>query len=297
MMNRFAELFAPSGCEAQMRECLKKVISSHFDEVRIDNMGNLAAISGDGSFCIECGMDTRGIMAVTEENNEIRFAPVGKITVKDLIDKRVVFENGASGTVYCDSDTEEKSAKLSDLYVSLDEGRVKVGDFAAVAMEFSEDDDSFSGYGLRDRVAMLAVLNAIKKTGRTENITVLFSAQKCLGARGLRAFFGANSFKRVLLTDYCDEVGCIIVAKDERVVSEPKWRKELEGLAEKTETDVHTAVADKNFCIDQVITGCGAPCAAFGIPVIFDEGEADRVSKSDFETAVSYLSEILDGGI
>lgn len=295
-MKELINAFAPSGCESQLRELLTKRLKGKFDQIRKDNMGNLIASVGDGGLCVECGMDTQGIMVVSVLENEVRFAPVGKVAVRDILERKVSFENGACGKVFCDEATDDEKAKLSDLYIELESGSVEVGEFGTVDAGFSEDEYGYNGYGLSERIGLAAVCKAVENISEPENLTVLFSAQKRLGARGARGFFGNGNFEKIITVDGCSEDGCVIVAKDEKMVAEPELRRRLEKIAEEAELDVETVVCDENFSMDQVYVSCGDPCAAMGINVICEEGEPDRVSKADFDTAVKFIEEILKRG-
>ena len=295
-MKELIGVFAPSGYESEMRELLTKRLKDKFDEVFTDNMGNLVAKNGDGGLCIECGMDTAGVMVVSVSENRAKFANVGKLVVKNVLGRNIVFGNGACGKICCDESVDADEAKTSDLYIELEKGEVKIGDFGAVDAEFTEDNFGYDGYGLSERVGVAVVCKALENIVKPENVTILFSSQKRLGARGTRGFFGANTFEKIITIDAGEEDGCTIVAKDEKMLAEPVLRKELESIAKKSDLDVHTVVTDENFFMEQIYVSCGDPCGAIGIGVIREEGEADRVNKADFDTAVSFIEEILKRG-
>ncbi|MBE7022857.1 MAG: hypothetical protein E7412_00135 [Ruminococcaceae bacterium] len=294
-MQNIVEAFAPSGCEEPLCELLKNRIQSKFEKVFVDNLGNLAASSGDGRLCIECGMDSTGVMVITPNDEQIRFSAVGNIKPKDIIGRKVVFENASCGKVFCDNEKDTEDAKLSDLYILLDEGSVKKGDFGAIVPDFSEEDGGYTAYGLKNRIAAAAVCKALENTDCAENVTILFSAQKRLGARGLRAFFGVHSFEQIITVDGCTDDGCVIIAKDEKIVANPDLRKKIETLAQEKNLDAETVVSENNFHLEQIAVSCGAPCAAIGISVLCEDGEPERVSKADFDTSVLLIEEILKG--
>lgn len=294
-MKDIIEAFAPSGCEEQFCELLKSRLGNRFESVCVDNMGNLIAKMGNGGLCIECGMDSVGVMAVSQYEKNIRFSAVGNVKVNDLIGRRIVFENGAFGEVCCDEEADADKRKISDLYIKLQEGAVEKGNFGAVSPEFCEEDGGYTAYGLQSRIAVAAVIKALEKVERVSNVTILFSAQKRLGARGLRAFFGVNSFERIIMVDGCMDDGCAIVAKDEKVAANSWLRKELERLAREKNIDAQTVVSERNFFLEQIAVACGDSCVAIGVSVLCNEDEPDRVNKCDFDAAVLLLEEILKG--
>lgn len=292
-MKDIIEAFSPVGCEERMREFLKNRLKGKFDEIVTDNMGNLIAKAGNGGLCIECGMDSVGVMVVSTDDLTARFASVGNIKVKDVLERRIVFENGACGVVCCDEDKDSEAAKLSDLYISFDEQTAEIGDFGVIEPEFTEDECAYTAYGLKGRIALAALCRAVNSVEEINNATLLFSAQKRFGGKGLRAFFGVNNFDKVITLDGWKGDGCAIVAKDEHVVSNPFLRKELEQMVIDNDIDVQTVVTDENFCMNFINITCGDPCAAIGIPAVCEQGELDRVAKCDFDTAVKMLVGIL----
>lgn len=294
-MRDIVEAFAPSGEEGALREILKQKLRGKFDEFRTDNMGNLIARSGDGRLCIECGMDSIGVMVVSKESHRVKFSPVGQMKAKEIIGRKVTFVNGVSGEICCDEEKKVDDAKLSDLYINMDETTVDIGDFGGFEMEYEEEECAYCGYGLGSRIGLAAVCKAIEQTEDIENVTVLFSSQKCLGARGLQAFFGANSFQRIVVVDGCSDDGCTIIAKDARSVSNRNLRMTLENIAEKREVLADTVVSEHNFNLEKISTSCGDPCAAIGICVDGGKGEKERVSKFDFDMAVGFLTGLLKG--
>lgn len=292
-MKDIIEAFSPVGCEERIRELLKNRLKGKFDELVTDNMGNLIAKAGNGGLCIECGMDSVGVMVVSLDDLTARFASVGNVRVKDVLERKVVFENGACGVVHCDEDKEPEAAKLSDLYISFDEKTAEIGDFGVVDPEFAEDECAYAAYGLKGRIALAALCRAVDSVEEINNVTLLFSAQKRFGGKGIRAFFGAENFEKVITIDGWNGDGCVIVAKDEHVVSDPFLRKELEQLAIDKDIDVQAVVADENFYMNFINITCGDPCAAIGIPAVCEQGEPDRVARCDFDTAVKMLVCIL----
>lgn len=295
-MKDIIEAFAPSGEEGALREILMNRFRKLFDEFSIDNMGNLIAKSGGGGLCIECGMDSLGVMVVSKDESGVRFAPVGDLKVKNTVGRTVVFADGVAGEVCCDEEKTEESARIADLYINLkDTDNVEIGDFGGFSTEFEEEECAYSGYGIGNRIGLAAVCKALGNVDELCDITVLFSAQKRLGGRGLSAYLRVNSFERIVTIDKNEDDGCTIIAKDERAVSNPQLRKMLESIAEKRDVLADTIVCSKNFFMEQISVACGDPCAAIGIGLICEDGEKERVNKSDFEGAVSLITGLLKG--
>ncbi len=293
MIKEIFETFSPSGSEDCIRELLKKQFHGVFEKIETDRLGNLIAVSGDGRLCIECGMDSTGIMVVSKTDTVAYFTSVGEVKPVELADRRIVFANGTIGVVKYNEDLDLKSAKVSDLYIEMDTAGISIGDFGAVVSEFNEDECTFSGYGLKNRIGLAAVCSVLETEREVENITVLFSAQKRLGARGIRAFLGARSFDKVITVDACSNDGCSVIAKDARVVASVGVRSELEKIVSENDLDAETAVCDDNFYLEHILVSGNANCGAVGISVLCEENEPQRVNKTDFDTAVKLLSAVL----
>ena len=292
MLKELFEVFSPSGNEECIRELLKQQFGGIFERLQTDNIGNLIAGSGSGGLCIECGMDSSGIMVVSKTDSRVYFASVGGLKTVDLADRTIVFGNGKTGIVKYNEEIDLKTEKISDLYIETDTSDIQIGDFGAVVTEFDEDENGFSGYGLKNRIGLAAVCSALKAVGKVENVTVLFSAQKRLGARGIRAFFGADNFERVITVDACSNDGCLVIAKDAKSVASVGIGAELEKLADENDLDVETAVCDDNFYIEQILI-TDNPCGAVGISVLCEDDQLQRVNKTDFDTAVNLLKQII----
>jgi len=293
MIKQIFETFSPSGNEDCMRELLKCQLSGIFEKIETDNIGNLIASSGNGGLCIECGMDSTGIMVVSKNDSQAYFASVGAVKPVELADRRIVFANGTTGVVKYNEDLDLKSAKISDLYVEMDTENVNIGDFGTVDSEFNEDECAFSGYGLKGRIGLAAVCSALKSAREVENTTILFSAQKRLGARGVRGFFGSRKFDNVITVDACCNDGCSVIAKDARAVASLEIRTELEKIASENDLDAETVVCDDDFFIEQVLISDNT-CGAVGVSVLCEDDEPQRVNKTDFDTAVNLLTAVLN---
>lgn len=296
MIKEIFNTFSPSGNEELIRELLMQQLHGVFERIETDNIGNLIAVSGNGGLCIECGMDSTGIMVVSKTDTRVYFASVGAIKPTELADKKIVFGNGSTGVVKYDEELDLKSAKISDLYIEMDTSNMNIGDFGAVVPEFDEDECSFSGYGLKNRIGLAVVCSALKSVGEVKDTTVLFSAQKRLGGRGIRAFFGEHRFDRVITVDGCGDGGCLIIAKDARAVASYNVRSELEKIVLENELGAETAVSDENFFIEQILVSGGTACGAVGVSVLCDNNEPQRVNKTDFSAAVKLLTAVLKKG-
>ncbi len=296
MINDVCNVSAPSGNEEQMREYIKEQLSGRFEEIKVDDFGNLVCRSGNGGLCIECGMDSCGIMIVSVEKDKAHLAGVGGINAEYLIDKKVVFKNGSFGIVRYDGKVAAES-KISDLYLECESDKVDIGDFGVVQTDYCENYEKVFANGLGNRIGLAAVMTAAKKADKVKDLTIIFSAQKRLGARGIQAFFGANKFDTVITVDgaECKDGiksgdGCFLVVVDKAGVCKQALVERIKNAATEKEIRVTPAVSDQDFCMAHITTlGSGAAGGAIAIPVIHKNRSLEGVSKSDFDETTKLL--------
>lgn len=294
MIKDLTEIFSPSGYEESITRYIIRQLSEVCDEIKTDNFGNLIATrQGRGeNLCFECGMDSRGIMVVAKEDEKVYFAAVGDIKPETIVDKEIVFANGGGGKVKCDGEN-IKDAKISDLYIEMDTSDVNIGDFGVIKADFNEDADSFSAYGLSDRIGVAVVCQAVKKLDKGCGFTILFSAQKRLGGRGIRAFLGANNFDTVITVDgskdKCDGGGLLIV-KDAKAVAPRELRNKIEDVITNNNLPITPVVSETNFFMETIsVSGEGNHCIGIGVPVQGEDKEKQIVKKADFDAVVELL--------
>lgn len=294
MIKDLIEIFSPSGCEERIVKYLISRLSNVCDEIKTDNFGNLIATrQGRGkSLCFECGLDSRGVMVVAKEDKKVYFAAVGDIKPETIVDREIIFANGNGGMVKYDGEN-AKEAKVSDLYIEIDTKGVNVGDFGVIKAEFCEDTDLFSAYGLSDRIGVVAVCRAVSRLDKDCGFTVLFSVQKRLGGRGIRTFFGANTFDAVITVDSCKDKcdnGGLLIVKDAKAVAPVALRNKVEAIIEKNNLPITPVVSATNFFMETIgISGDGNHCIGIGVPVQGEDKEKQSVKKADFDAVVELL--------
>ncbi len=303
MLKSLCEVFAPSGMEMQMREYIKECVKDVFDQIQIDNLGNLVARKNgsERSLCIECGMDSCGVMVTSKTDDKAYFSGIGGVSAAYLNGKKVFFKDGNFGIIRYDGKN-AADAKVTDLYIATDTQGISIGDFGVIADEYCENSKNFFANGIASKVALAAVLQAVKTADTDKGYTVLFSAQRRFAAKGIQTFFTNEEFDRVITVDgiSCESGikcggGCAIIAVDSRGVSDKGFREETENISTDREIKFQTAVTDENMCIEAVSTsGRGANCVALGIPVTHKGKNYESVLKSDFNETVKLIKTIIE---
>ncbi len=290
MIKDICNVFSPSGSEGKMREYIMERISGKFDEVKADNFGNLIAKSGDGGFCIECSMDSCGIMIVSTEGETAHFSGVGGLNPEYLIGKKILFADGGIGIVRYDGKVASES-KFHELYLECDTDKLNTGDFGVVKSGYCETSEKMFANGLGNKIGLAAVLETLNSFEKLENICVLFSSQKRLGARGIQAFFGDNEFDRVITVDGVSAENvrtCAMIAADRSGVCDADFKEDLKRYT------YSFAVTSENLCMANIsAVGKGAKCSALAVPVYNKSKNFEAVKKEDFKKCVDILSSII----
>ncbi len=82
LLSRLSMEIGPSGFEDRVRRTIKESVSNYADEVTVDNLGNLIARVGNGSFrvLVSAHMDEVGgvmISHIDQRGGFLRIVPIG----------------------------------------------------------------------------------------------------------------------------------------------------------------------------------------------------------------------------
>lgn len=303
MLNKLFSTFSPSGFEDDMHSFLKEILLPLKYDITIDNLGSLIAHkTGNGpKICVECGIDTPGIMITAVKENTAYFSAVGNVSATFLENKPIRFKNGAYGIVrYNGSDI--GGAKISDLFVDIDTASVNIGDFGVVDSFLRVSENRIFSNDLSYKIPVKAVLDALADLKTNNDITIAFTAQKNLGARGISAFFGVNSFDKVITVNSVSANkniksgnGCVLIAKDKKYITEHSLLKSSEKAATEKNIPFSIAVCDENLYIENIsIAGNGDLCLCIAIPVEYKSKGFECASQKDICSAADLIRLIIE---
>ena len=105
MIKEICKAIAPSGCEEQVRGLIKSYVKDKFEKIQTDKLGNLICGSASAGLCIECGMDSCGVMVVSIDDEKAYITGVGGINAEYLIGKKILFTDGRFCIVRYDGKT------------------------------------------------------------------------------------------------------------------------------------------------------------------------------------------------
>ena len=197
LLEEMTQIDAPSGCEGGIKDYIERHVKDYCDEVYTDSMGNLIAHrKGKGKkLMFAAHMDEIGIIITgADEKGLLYFAPLGGLNVKNLINLRVRFLNGAEGVIGADMEKLGDKPSTDKMFIDVGaknredaEKIAKVGDCAAFVGSFYTHGDTVISKALDNRAGCAALVAAISEIKQDINdLTFVFTSQEEVGLRGAR---------------------------------------------------------------------------------------------------------------
>lgn len=194
LLKKLTEIDAPSGRENKLREFIEKEAVKMRYEIEYDGLGSLIAHKkGNGKkLMIAAHIDEIGIVVhYIDEKGFIHFGAVGGLEKKELLKRRVRFENGTIGVIAQNEDFDDKS-EIDNLYIDIGaankneaEKLLKIGDTAVFEGVFAVNNDMVISKALDDRAGCYVLLKAMETVKDSKNdLYFVFTSQEEVGCRG-----------------------------------------------------------------------------------------------------------------
>ncbi|MBQ3038154.1 MAG: M42 family metallopeptidase [Clostridia bacterium] len=313
LLKKLTEVFGPSGREKNISEFIKSEVSAYADEVSTDALGNLIVRKKGtkSKIMLAAHMDEIGIVATfTDENGFIRFSAVGGLYNKDLLGRRVRFENGIVGVI--GSEEDNKDRKIPKMYVDIGakdkesaEKLVSTGDMAVFCGEFYENSDTVISKALDNRAGCYVLIEALKNVKSDNDLYFVFTSQEEVGLRGARtsAFKIAPDYALAVdVTDTGDTPegikmavksgkGAAIKVMDRSVLCDTFVRSVLVELAKKNNIDYQLEVMNDGGTDAGAISlsGSGVKTGGISIPTRYIHSPSELISKKDLNDCTDLL--------
>lgn len=196
---KLAEFIAPSGTERDFQERLLDFVKDAADEVTIDALGNgIARKNGAGPHVVlTAHADETGLMVIhVEETGFLRVLAVGNLTPASLVGRHVQFTNGTVGVVGVEHDVKVQDITVDRLFVDIGassqadaQSKVFIGLEGVILEPVVElDDNRLAGRALDNRVGCAVAIEAFRQVAAAgKNVSLVFTAQNTVGARGAKA--------------------------------------------------------------------------------------------------------------
>ncbi len=218
LLKTLTQAFGTSGNENNICEILKANAKNYCDEISVDALGNLIAHKkGSGKkVMISAHMDEIGIIVTfIDKNGFIRFSNIGGLYTKQLVGRRVRFENGTIGVIGSEEEDFEKKAELSKLFIDIGEKSedntkkyVNIGDMASFEGDYYENSNIVISKALDNRVGCYILLEAMRDTKTDNDLYFVFSSQEEVGLRGAKASAYSINPDYAIAVDVTDTGDC-----------------------------------------------------------------------------------------
>lgn len=205
---QLSALAGPSGCESAVSDYIAAYVRPFADEVKIDVLGNLLAVSrcgkpGAKTMLLDAHMDEVGLVVTAIEDGFLKFSAIGGIDARILpaLEVRVL---AADGPLFGVIDTmpphalkpseSDKAVDIDNLYIDVGmtqeeaEKRVTVGTPVVFGVGCEELGNGFlCGKSLDDRSCAAIQIKAFEELAGAEknvDVVLMISTQEEVGGRG-----------------------------------------------------------------------------------------------------------------
>lgn len=305
LLKRLTSCDAPSGCEAKITELIKSEIAGLADEVYTDALGNLIAHKkGSGkkvmfaAHCDEIGV----IITFIDENGFLRFADIGGLFLRNLVNRKVRFENGIIGVIGTEEENEKRS--MSKMYIDIGaktreeaEKLVSVGDAAAFVGDFYVQGKNVISKALDNRVGCWVLIETLKNVKSDNDLYFVFTTQEEVGLRGARtAAYAINPDYAIAVditdtgdTPKCPKMavklgeGAAIKVMDYSVITSREVREKLIDIAKENDIKYQLEIMTEGGTDAGVIhfTAGGVKTGGISIPTRYIHSPSEMISIDD----------------
>lgn len=204
LLERLTNACAVSGDEGEVRQIVLEEVEPHADSVVVDALGNvLVTCQGEGdsmgeggvSVMVAAHMDEVGFMLTSDEKEGLyRFSTVGGLDPRQLVGKSLWVGTkhipgviGAKPIHLTKAKDRKKAISLNSLRIDVgpeNTSKVKVGDRATFATQFSLLGESIRAKALDDRFGVATLISLVKNAPTNINLLAAFTVQEEVGLRG-----------------------------------------------------------------------------------------------------------------
>lgn len=318
ILKKLTQTYGPSGREDRIRKVIAEIASPFADEICTDALGNLIVRKkGLGKkIMVAAHMDEIGVVAtLIDENGFIRFSSVGGVYNKDLLGRRVCFENGVVGVI--GSEEENKERKILKMYIDIGakdknscEELISIGDMAVFCGDFYENNNCIISKALDNRCGCYVLLKVLENIKSQNDLYFVFTSQEEVGLRGAKtsAFSIAPDYALAIdVTDTGDTPngikmatklsgGAAIKIMDRSVLCDSFVRSKLAELAAKNHIKYQLEVMNYGGTDAGAISlsGAGVKTGGISVPTRYIHSPSEMIDKDDLASVISLLSAFLE---
>lgn len=313
LLRKLTGTYGPSGCEGKIAELIKKETEAFCDETYTDALGNLICRKkGNGKKVMFAShMDEIGIVVTfIDEEGFLRFADVGGLYLRNLINRRVRFENGVVGVIGTEENNEKR--QMSKMFIDIGaknredaEKMVSIGDMAVFEGELSCQNGKIISKALDNRAGCYVLIEAMKRVKSENDLYFCFTTQEEVGLRGARTAAFKIEPEYALSVDVTDigdtpkapkmavKLGCGAAVKvmDYSVITSADVREKLVEVAEKRNIKYQREIMMEGGTDAGVIhfTKGGVKTGGISIPTRYIHSPSEMIDENDLTASIDLL--------
>ena len=313
LLKKLTECFGPSGCEEQITDLIMAEVKDFADETYKDALGNLICRKkGNGKkVMFAAHADEIGIVVTfIDDKGFLRFADVGGLYLRNLINRRVIFENGVIGTIGTEPDNEKR--QMAKMFIDIGannkeeaEKMVSVGDMAVFMGNLYTQNGKIVSKALDNRAGCYCLIEAMKRVKSDNDLYFVFTTQEEVGLRGARcAAFGIEPeyALSVDVTDIGDTPnakkmavslgdGTAIKVMDYSVITSIEVREKLIQIAENRGIKYQREIMLEGGTDAGVIhfTKGGVKTGGISIPTRYIHSPSEMIDENDLKASIDLL--------
>jgi tetrahedral aminopeptidase len=332
LIQRLVETVGPSGYEAQIRNVIREEIEPLVDDMRVDNLGNLIARTGESNsealkIMLSAHVDEIGLIAThIDDSGFIRFLPIGGVRPHSCPGGRVRFLDGLEGVIGVEHLANMPRVSSSNtvpgfeqMFIDVGVSQrkdcpVRVGDMAVFDRSFLDMGERLVSKAMDDRIGAAVLIESLRwmkdhSIRLPHQLFFVFSVQEEVGLRGaMTAAFGVDPDLglAVDVTASGDtpkglkmEVGLgkgpAIKVRDEGMLTDPRVVDWMVSSAKRIGVpyQLEVLVGGTTDARSIQLTRAGVPAGCLSIPCRYIHTPSEMVDYRDVQNGVKLLIDLL----
>lgn len=309
MIKKFSDAFAPSGREEEVRKIIIDELSDFYDDIRVDNLGNLIIHKPGKTKCIAvtAPMDEVGFIithndssdfAVTSSIGSVKLNTLQNIIVNTCDKKYFIASNDNNFT-----DETKKISQFKFDYISNCKAetlnRYNVSDVLVFNNNYIKTDDYIVGKALERSICCSILCDVARSlTDSLYEYYLIFSSQNYCDKKGsMVATFGLDIdelYNLCAVDEKKDAVkqnnGPIVILRDKNLISSDKLIEKFDKYENKQLLISSDLICEGGFYAKQINT---LNVLSLGIPVKHLYCQNEVVSISDINSLKKLIKEII----
>lgn len=308
MLKELCDVVAVTGYEMNAVNVIKKKLTQiPLNAMYQDSIGNLVCfkkgISSEKKILVSAHSDEVGLQISKIEDGKLKFKAIGNIRCCNLIQQRVVFENGCKGIIFSEHVEKVSKYDYENLYIRLFDSidDIEIGDVCTFEDNFFENNNTIVSKGLDNRAGCFILCRLLTALLECQYDTYfVFTAQEEIGLKGMKVALGhvkPDISIALDLTPECPEnnikcgKGTAIKISDSISISDRTLVSQFRGIARDAGIIYQLEVNNCGTAEVALVSETETDCKSIGISIPAKEIHSANiiVEKSDLEATYQLL--------